>query len=146
MTLSIKLFLNIIIIGGTSKKGKTLTPPPKTNKLIARYGLSFFADIIDAIKKKLDVLTNQTNKAKAYYTLGDLCRENRQLAEAGTYYRKAIELKPNHAPLHNDLAVVLHYQGKLAEAVSQYDKALKLNPDLQAARNNRQKAIMQLKN
>jgi len=97
---------------------------------------------IEGIKNKLGV---STDKALAYYTLGDFYRENKLWVEAETYYSKALQLKPNHAELHNDLAVVLHLQGKLKEAIAHYDEALRLKPDYPGARNNREKALPQLR-
>ena len=97
---------------------------------------------IEGIKNKLGV---STDKTLAYYTLADLYRENRLLADAEGYYLKALQLKPNHAELHNDLAVVLHLRGKLSEAMSCYDEALRLKPDYPEARDNRRKALSQLR-
>ncbi len=97
---------------------------------------------INAIISKLDSLTN---KALAYYTLGDLYREGGQLVKAQACYSEALQFKPDHAELYNDLGVVLHYQGKLDEAVGCYDEALRLKPDYPEARNNRGKALAQLR-
>jgi spermidine synthase len=97
---------------------------------------------IKAIKDKLDV---SGDKALSYFTLADLCRQEQLYAEAENYYLKALELKPDHAPLYNDLAVVLHLQGKLEEAIARYDEALRLKPDYAEAKDNREKAVAQLR-
>ena len=89
-------------------------------------------------------LPTSGNKPLAYYTVADLYRQLGRLPKAEHYYRLALELRPDHAPLHNDLAVVLHYQGKLTEAIAEYDEAIRLDRYYEAAFNNRQKAVMQL--
>ena len=65
--------------------------------------------------------------------------------KAQACYSEALQFKPEHAELYNDLGVVLHYQGKLDEAVACYDEALRLKPDYPGARNNRGKALAQLR-
>jgi len=97
---------------------------------------------INAIISKLDSLTN---KALAYYTLGDFYREDGQLVKAQRCYSEALQFKPDHAELYNDLGVVLHLQGKLDDAIACYDEALRLKPDYPAAQNNREKALAQLR-
>ncbi|MHC4457180.1 MAG: fused MFS/spermidine synthase [Planctomycetota bacterium] len=97
---------------------------------------------IEAIKNKLNVLTD---RSLAYYTLADLYRENGILTEAERYYSEALRLRPNHAELHNDLGVVFHMQGKLAEAIVHYNEALRLKADYPGARQNREKALAQLR-
>ncbi len=97
---------------------------------------------INAIISKLDTLTN---KPLAYYTLGDLYRQDGQLVKAQRCYSEALQFKPEHAELYNDLGVVLHLQGKLDEAVACYDEALRLKPDYPAAQNNREKALAQFR-
>jgi tetratricopeptide (TPR) repeat protein len=49
--------------------------------------------------------------------------------EAIECYRKAIELDPNNAIIHNDLGLSLHYQGKDEEAIECYQKAIELDPN-----------------
>ncbi len=95
---------------------------------------------IRSIESKLPGLAD---KAIAYYTLADLYRQNGLLAEAETNYLKAIELGPDYAEMHNDLAVVLHLQGRLAEAIAHYDEALRLRPNYPGAQRNRDKALAQ---
>jgi predicted O-linked N-acetylglucosamine transferase (SPINDLY family) len=51
-------------------------------------------------------------------------------------YRRALELKPDHAEGHINLGVALSDQGKLAEAVACYRRALELKPDFAEAYNN----------
>jgi spermidine synthase len=95
---------------------------------------------IKAIAEKLNTLED---KASAYYTLGELCRQSRLFEDAEKNYYKALELNPGYAPLYNDLAIALQMQGKLNEAITYYNKALQADPDLAEARSNLNKAMME---
>jgi len=95
---------------------------------------------IESIQSKLDTVEN---KALAYYTLGDFYRINKNLPKAQQCYLEAIRYRPDRAEIYNDLAAVLHMQGKIAEAIENYDKALALEPNFQWARENREKALQQ---
>jgi spermidine synthase len=97
---------------------------------------------ISAILSRLDDLTD---KAPAYYMLGDLCQKNGLMADSELYYSQALQLIPDNAELYNNLGVAQHYQGKLEEAIASYDEALQLKPDHPEAQDNRQKALMQLR-
>jgi tetratricopeptide (TPR) repeat protein len=95
---------------------------------------------IKAIEDKLDTLED---KASAYFTLGNLYRGNQLFADAEKNYYKALELKLSHASLYNNLAVVLHMQGKLDEAITYYNKALQADPNLAGAQYNLNNAMIQ---
>lgn len=96
---------------------------------------------IEAIKTKLPIIKD---KMEAYYMLGNLYRESRLFAEAEKYYKMVLPLAPDHATLHNNLAVALHYQSKFKEALEHYDEAIRLRTDYPEAESNRQKALRQL--
>lgn len=59
-----------------------------------------------------------------------------RLEEAAAQYSRVLELDPEYAPAHNDLAIVLKEQGRLEEALASYQKALELKPDYALAYNN----------
>src|ERR1700722_1056030 len=48
--------------------------------------------------------------------------------DAITNYRKALELEPNDAATHYNLALVLKYKGEYREALKEFQAALKLRP------------------
>jgi Flp pilus assembly protein TadD len=47
-----------------------------------------------------------------------------------------VQLNPDNAVSHFDLALALEQTGQLAEAMEQYEEALRIKPDFAAARNN----------
>ena len=57
-------------------------------------------------------------------------------AEAINQYRLALQLNPNHAAAHMELANLLVSQAKRDEAIGHYRKALTLDPDNAATYNN----------
>ncbi len=62
--------------------------------------------------------------------------EQGKLDEAVASYRRALELKPDFAEAHYNLANALSDQGKLEEALAGYRRALELKPDYAAAHCN----------
>jgi len=65
----------------------------------------------------------------------DLRREVRR-REAEPYYERALQIAPDFAQAHNNLANLYAYRGNLAGAIEHYEKALALQPDLKEARDN----------
>lgn len=57
----------------------------------------------------------------------------RRYGEAARTYRRMLELEPGNASIHNELGLVLHYDGKSAEALAALRKATALDPKLQRA-------------
>lgn len=51
-------------------------------------------------------------------------------------YRKALELRPDHAAAHNNLAILLRRAGDEAQAARHYQEALRLRPDYPEAHYN----------
>jgi tetratricopeptide (TPR) repeat protein len=56
--------------------------------------------------------------------------------EAIAQYQKALELKPDFAEVHNNLASLLASQGHADQAIAHYRRALEINPSFVEARNN----------
>jgi len=68
--------------------------------------------------------------------LGVIARETRHYVEAEDAYRKAIELAPDKADIHSNLALVLSDTSRFAEAEAAYRRALEIKPDFAEAHNN----------
>lgn len=68
--------------------------------------------------------------------LGDLGLAQGDLHAAALNYRRAIELHPDFAEVHDSLGVILEKQGDLAGAAACFRRALELKPDLAEAHYN----------
>lgn len=64
-----------------------------------------------------------------YNSLGVALAATGKPQEAIAAYQKAIELRPDYARAHYNLAVELEKQKKLDEAIAQYTRAIELDPD-----------------
>jgi len=53
--------------------------------------------------------------------------KQKRLAEAGQYFKKALEIEPNYAVARNNYGVSLQNEGKIREAEEEYLLAIKLN-------------------
>ncbi|MGD0816763.1 MAG: tetratricopeptide repeat protein [Verrucomicrobiota bacterium] len=63
--------------------------------------------------------------------------------EAFTEYQKALQVKPNLAEHHYNLALTLRLEGRLDEAITQFQKALQIKPDFAEAHNNLGNALLE---
>jgi tetratricopeptide (TPR) repeat protein len=62
------------------------------------------------------------------YLLGIKCEGEGRLSEALEHYARALSVRPDHAPAHNNIGVIRQQQGDLALAVSAYEKAIEADP------------------
>jgi tetratricopeptide (TPR) repeat protein len=71
----------------------------------------------------------------AVYNQGVALMHEKKYAEALVDFEKAVQLKPDFAEAHNNLAYCLRHQGpgRYAEALGHYDKAIHLKPNLAEA-------------
>jgi serine/threonine-protein kinase len=63
------------------------------------------------------------------------------LEEATVYFQIAVALRPDHAPVHYNLATVLKARGNLAGAVAAYRQAIALDPNFAWTHNNLGRAL-----
>jgi len=82
------------------------------------------------------VKTHPQASAGAFSWLGILYDETAQWAQGEPEDRKAVELSPTTAYLHNNLGYNLLMQKKNADAAQEFREALRLDPSSQLARNN----------
>src|SRR5262245_19501918 len=71
-----------------------------------------------------EILRVEPNQVDALHLLGVIAYQARNLDEAVTWCRRAVELRSNHAEAHNHLGVALKDQGRLDEAVASCRRAL----------------------
>jgi protein O-mannosyl-transferase len=65
----------------------------------------------------------------AHNNLGTVMLQKGQVDNAIFHFRKAIEIKPDHADAQANLGSALLQKGELDEAIAQYDEALEIKPD-----------------
>jgi len=71
---------------------------------------------------------SEKDRPKALNRFAMKCVNNEVFKEAEYRLTQAIEINPNDADLHNNLAIVLEAQGKLKESFAEYRQALSLDP------------------
>ena len=76
-----------------------------------------------------------TVDATTVYNQGVALMHQKKYEDALVDFKKAVQVKPDFAEAHNNLAYCLRHQGpaKYNEALSHYDKAIQLNPNLAEA-------------
>jgi tetratricopeptide (TPR) repeat protein len=95
----------------------------------ARLGRLAWEDGEIALAAKLLERAAQTEvPASVWFDLGLVRQDLRDHAGAANAYRKAIDLKPDHAEATFNLGVVLQEAGRLADAMRAYAQAYRLRP------------------
>ena len=61
--------------------------------------------------------------------MGAICHKQGNLDQAIYYYQKGLQLKPDYAPVYNNLGLVLQKQNKIDEATQWFEKSLSLDPN-----------------
>ncbi len=73
----------------------------------------------------IPVLSADETESDRLHKQGVSAYQGGNLSEAIAYYRQALEINPNYAKTHNNLAVALKQQGNLLEAIDHYRQAVK---------------------
>jgi len=81
-------------------------------------------------------LDRNQNDAQSYYRNAMACVASGQLEAAIEFLSKVLMKKPDHAPAHNNLGLVLQSLGDIDGAVASFRRALLVNPQYTLARNN----------
>ena len=79
---------------------------------------------------------SQTERAKSQIAFGSEVARKGLWREAAFRYEKAIQIEPNNAHAHNNLAVALEANGDFARALAEYKKALEIDPNNNYIRRN----------
>lgn len=87
------------------------------------------------------MLLSAPDAPRLHYGLGNVLAGNRP-QDAIQAYRRALDLKPDYADVHLNLATLLLRQGETEDAVTHYHQALRCNPRLAIAHYNLANALM----
>jgi tetratricopeptide (TPR) repeat protein len=103
---------------------------PGHTEAAARSGRLAWEDGETALAAKLLEAASQNDApASVWFDLGLARQDLRDYAGAAAAYRKAVELKADHAEAIFNLGVVLQESGRLDEAMRAYAQAYRLRPD-----------------
>lgn len=82
------------------------------------------------------ILKGEPNNVDALHLLGVLMYRQEKLQESAELISKAVEIDPEYAEGHYNLANVLDELGKPDQAIASFQRAIKLNPDYAKAHYN----------
>lgn len=89
-----------------------------------------------------DVVRKAPHHARGHYNLAHALETDGDYAKAIGHYRRAVELNPNDATSHNNLANLLaEVEGDLTSAIRHYRRALEIDPPYASAYDNLGKAL-----
>lgn len=83
-----------------------------------------------------DCLAKSKNNSKAYFNLGTFYLNRKKYDTSSVYFKKALEVDPTYADVHNNLGFVYEKSGLTDMAVEEYRKAVKLRFNYPDAHNN----------
>lgn len=89
-------------------------------------------------------LLSDNSSAEFYYSMGQKYIEQGNFDLAVLSLKKAVELSPDWAEVHNLLGTAYYQLFKFNEAISEFDKAVQLKPYYTEAKINRNRAIRSL--
>ena len=78
---------------------------------------------------KQAIAVGATQDPATQLRLGQALLDANKLDEAAACYQQSLQLNPNSAQVHLNLALLFAAQGKLDEAAASYQQALRFNPD-----------------
>ena len=91
---------------------------------------------VDAEKLSLSITKEFPKHPFAWKVLGAILKQKGKMSESLIACQKSVQLDPQDAKAHNNLAIILLLQSRLEEAETSLRQALKLKPDLAEAHNN----------
>ena len=91
---------------------------------------------VDAEKLSLSITKEFPKHPFAWKVLGAILKQKGRISESLIACQKSVQLDPQDAKAHNNLAIILILQSRLEEAETSLRQAIKLKPDLAEAHNN----------
>ena len=116
-------------------------PPKFRIILIAILGVLFFVEFVFAQAPQPSSLTDDISitkqeQAKKYRELGLEYQRLGNLADALSFYQKAVAIYPDFAVVYNDIGVVYEGMGTPEQAEENYLKSIKIDPNYASAYTN----------
>ena len=90
----------------------------------------------DAERLSLSMIKQYPSHPFAWKVLGAILKQKGKISESLIACQKSVQLDPQDAKAHNNLAIILLLQSRLEEAETSLRQAIKLKPDLAEAHNN----------
>jgi cytochrome c-type biogenesis protein CcmH/NrfG len=81
----------------------------------------FVAPLISAAKA-------DPKNADGWAQVGNLYYDHKDFTDAITYYKRALEIRPNDVNVRTDLGTAYWYSGSAEKAIAEYEKALTVQP------------------
>ncbi|MBD1162444.1 tetratricopeptide repeat protein [Pelagibacterales bacterium SAG-MED12] len=91
---------------------------------------------VDAEKLSLSITEEFPKHPFAWKVLGAILKQKGRISESLIVCQKSVQLDPQDAKAHNNLAIILLLQNRLDEAETSLRQAIELKPDLAEAHNN----------
>ena len=107
----------------------TLSPMMRgrTDSILHHGG--FFLVVSILVITLADAPTSLAQSAQSYRQQATELARSKSWDEAIAAYRKALEIEPNDALTHYDLALALHFKGDTKQSVEEFESAIRLKPD-----------------
>ena len=112
------------------------SPKPSQQQLDSLIKLYQDRQYLEAEKLSLSITKEFPKHPFAWKVLGAILKQKGKISESLIVCQKSIQLDPQDAKAHNNLAIILISQSRLEEAERSLRQAIELKPDLAEAHNN----------
>jgi tetratricopeptide (TPR) repeat protein len=111
-------------------------------QMAAARGLTAEGKLEEAAARYLKMIEDNANDFEALNNLAGIRGRQKNYPDAEAYFKRALELQPQNAKIHQNLGRALLLQNKKSEALKHFDEAFRLDPAITQA----QEAAKQLRN
>ena len=118
------------------KKTHVYSSQPSQQQLDRLIKLYQDRQYVDAEKLSVSITEEFPKHPFAWKVLGAILKQKGKISESLIVCQKSVQLDPQDAKAHNNLAIILLLQSRLEEAEKSLRQAIELKPDLAEAHNN----------
>ena len=118
------------------KKTHVYSSQPSQQQLDRLIKLYQDRQYVDAEKLSVSITKEFPKHPFAWKVLGAILKQKGKISESLIVCQKSVQLDPQDAKAHNNLAIILLLQSRLEEAEKSLRQAIELKPDLAEAHNN----------